>query len=38
MGYAGGITCRAAFIDDVIAFALFIAVRSPHAANPSPSE
>ena len=28
MGYAGRIACRTAFIDDVIVFVVFIAVRS----------
>jgi hypothetical protein len=27
MGYAGRITCRAAFVDYVIVFAIFLAVR-----------
>jgi len=31
MGYAGGTTCCTAFIDDVIVFAIFLAVRSPHS-------
>ena len=29
MGYAGGTACCTAFIDDVIVFAIFLAVRSP---------
>jgi len=29
MGYVGRIACRTAFVDDVIAFVIFIAVRSP---------
>jgi hypothetical protein len=29
MGYGGRITCRAPFIDDLIVFAIFLAVRSP---------
>ena len=29
MGYTGRITCCTAFIDNVIVFAIFLAVRSP---------
>ena len=33
MEYVGGIACNTAFINDVIVFAIFLAVRSPQQTS-----